>query len=135
MNLGLTRSLNPWRPGNAALEARCCLARCPRSEGSRGSFVGGGRAGVAGAGGLLASGSPEPPAATHPSSLLPGCPPALPPRPGRPPLYFPPLALRSRAAGAAPWCPGTRAAPAPPAPRGSACLWLGPGQRPLWLET
>lgn len=91
MNLGLTGPLNPLRPGNAALGAR--LPRSPpavgREAAGRGSFVAAaGPAGRGGRGGLLASGAPEPPFVTPP--------PLLPPRPGRPPLYFTPAAGRAR---------------------------------------
>lgn len=133
MNLGLTGPLNPLRSGNAALGAR--LPRSPfavgREAAGRGSFVE--AAGPAGRGGRGGSGAPEPPAATHPSSLLPARPPAFvlsnPGQPG---------SGGERRRGRPELC-GRARGPEPPRrhpPRGAppASGW-GRGLRPLGLKT
>lgn len=122
--------MQPWGRGS--------LARRSRSKGRR--RVGGlllrrpgRRAGVG-----LACPSPPPPPIPPPSC-----------RPGRLPSCRGPVArlctfhpwpaglgrgAAARAAGAVRSCPGTGAASAPPAPRGSACLRLGPRPAPARAE-
>lgn len=130
MNLGLTGPLNPLRPGNAAPGAR--LPRSPpalgREAAGSGVFVAAaGPAGRGGRGGRLASGAPGPPFVTPPPSALP---PALPPRPGRPPLYFSPWAGRARPGSGYAVVPGRTWGPQPARRLPSRGAPVDPGPRP-----